>query len=347
MVMTLMQRPHRIEAGVFLTNQHPVGSDLVRGLDEQIAMVRTARDAGWDSVWFGQHFLPEGMTMLQPLPYLARLAPEAGDMRLGLGILLLALLNPVEVAEAVATLDVIARGRLIFGVGLGYRDAESDAFGISRSGRLRRFVENLRIVRALWTGDDVDVDLPWCRLQAVTLTTRPVQRPHPPIWMAANGDAAVRRAARLADTWLMNPHAAWATIYQQNDLYREARAAAGLPQPEEWPLIREVYCARDRQAALELAGPYLDRKYQVYGQWGQDKALPGDESFAVPFESLSRERFVLGSPDDCVRELLPWRDKLGVNHFIFRTHWSGMPLESALQSMDLLSREVIPVLRGA
>lgn len=285
--------------------------------------------------------------MLQPLPYLARLAPEAGEMRLGLGILLLALHNPVDVAESVASLDVICRGRLIFGVGLGYRDVEYDAFGIARGERVRRFRENLRVVRALWTGERVDVDVPWCRLRGATLTTRPVQRPHPPLWMAANNDAAVQRAARLADTWMVNPHAAWPTIRRQLDLFRARREAAGLPQPAELPLIREVFCARDRAAALELARPYLDNKYRVYTHWGQDKALPAGESFAVPFEALEGERFVLGSPDDCLRALLPWREQLGVNHFIFRTHWSGMPVGSALHSMDLLSREVIPVLRRA
>ncbi len=120
-----------IEAGIFLTSQYLPGSDQVRALEEQIAMTRAARDGGWDSLWVAQHFLPEGMTMLQPMPFLARLVPEAGDMRFGLGILLLALLNPVEVAENIATLDVICRGRLTFGIGLGYRGVESDAFGLA------------------------------------------------------------------------------------------------------------------------------------------------------------------------------------------------------------------------
>ncbi|MFN8556054.1 MAG: LLM class flavin-dependent oxidoreductase [Dehalococcoidia bacterium] len=334
-----------VTAGIFLTNQHPVGSDLVRALDEQIMMLHAARDAGWNTVWVGQHFLPAGMTMMQPTPYLARLATEAGEMRLGLGILLLALLNPLQVAEEVATLDIISRGRVIFGVGLGYRDVEYEAFGLTRAEGVRRLRENLRVVRALWTQEHVEIDLPWCQISGAGLTTRPVQKPHPPIWIAANSDSAVRRAARLSDVWLVNPHASVPTIRRQIDIFRETRAAAGLPEPAELPAIREVFCGRTREEALAMARPYLDAKYQVYAAWGQDKVMPAEETFHRPFDDLANERFVIGTPDDCLRALLPWRDELGVNHFIFRTHWSGMPVEYALSSMDLISREVIPALQ--
>jgi alkanesulfonate monooxygenase SsuD/methylene tetrahydromethanopterin reductase-like flavin-dependent oxidoreductase (luciferase family) len=78
---------------------------------------------------------------------------------------------------------------------------------------------------------------------------------------------------------------------------------------------------------------------------GQDVALPTDETFELPFEELLEDRFVIGTPDDCLRELVGWRDDLGVDHFLFRPFWSGMPVDTALESMDLLSREVVPALR--
>ena len=90
-----------------------------------------ARDKGWDSVFTGQHYLNEGNNQqLQIVPFLTRLMPEAGEMTTGLGILLLNLHNPVYTAETVASLDVIARGNFVFGVGLGYRDTEFDAFAV-------------------------------------------------------------------------------------------------------------------------------------------------------------------------------------------------------------------------
>ena len=141
-----------MQIGLFLTNQHPLGTDMVAALDEQIAMVHHARERGWDSVWTGHHYLTQTLSMLQPIPYLARIASETGEMTIGLGILLLALGNPVDIAETIASLDIICRGRFIFGVGLGYRDAEYDAFAIPRRDRISRFQENLRVVQQLSDG---------------------------------------------------------------------------------------------------------------------------------------------------------------------------------------------------
>src|SRR3954471_11524910 len=92
--------------------------------------VRLARELGFDDVSAGQHFLSQPYQMLQPVPLLARIAAEAGEMRICSGILLLTLLNPVEVAEHAATLDAIKGGRFVLGLGLGYRQEQNDAFGL-------------------------------------------------------------------------------------------------------------------------------------------------------------------------------------------------------------------------
>ena len=175
-------------------------------LDEQLAMMRHARDRGWDSLLTGQHYLNEGDNQqLQAVPLLARLATEAGEMTLGLGILLLNLHNPVYTAETVASLDIIARGNFIFGVGLGYRDIEFDAFGVPKGERSKQFEEYLTLVQRLWTEDRVSYTGPGCRLDNVHMNIR--SKPRPPLWMAANNDPALKRAASMADTWFVNPHA--------------------------------------------------------------------------------------------------------------------------------------------
>jgi alkanesulfonate monooxygenase SsuD/methylene tetrahydromethanopterin reductase-like flavin-dependent oxidoreductase (luciferase family) len=330
-----------MKAGIYLTNQHPLGTDQVRALEEQLILLRAARDLGFSSVFAGQHYLSDSLTHIQPLPYLARLAAESGDMHLGVGIILLSLVNPVEVAENYASLDVITGGRLILGVGLGYRQVEFDAFGVDSDRKVSRFTANLDVVKRLWSGEPVSVDLPWCRLDEVKLNLLPVQRPSPPIWMAANSDASVRRAAVKADAWMVNPHANLATIQRQRELYRQTRAAAGL-DPVDLPVMREVFCAKDRASALELAAPYLGEKYRVYSRWGQDKVMPEAESFDIPYEKLSEQRFIVGSPEDCISALTRWRDEIGTDYFILRTRWPGMPLASAVESMKLLAAEVIP-----
>src|SRR5207247_9126518 len=136
------------------------------------------------------------------------------------GILLIGLHNPVEMAEMVASLDIIWGGRFVFGIGLGYRDVEFDAFKVPRGQRVRRFEQCLEVVRRLWTEEKVTFENDVCALANVTMTCRPVQKPHPPIWIAANSDKAVLRAARLGDTLFINPHATTATVMPQMLLYR-------------------------------------------------------------------------------------------------------------------------------
>ena len=249
-----------MQVGIFLTNQNPVGSDAVSALENQILMTRLARDRGWDLLATGQHYLSEGASQLQLVPFLSRLAAEAGHMTGVAGILLIGLHNPVEMAEMVASLDVIWGGRFVFGIGLGYRDVEFDAFKVPRGQRVRRFESCLEVVKRLWTEESVTVDNDVCTLAGVTLTCRPVQRPHPPIWVAANSDSAIRRAARIGDTWFINPHATMTTIARQMEVYRHELARVGKPFPDVLPIFKEIYCAKDRATALAIAGPHLGGK---------------------------------------------------------------------------------------
>jgi alkanesulfonate monooxygenase SsuD/methylene tetrahydromethanopterin reductase-like flavin-dependent oxidoreductase (luciferase family) len=334
-----------MKVAIFLTNQNPPGTDMLAALEGQYAMTRLARDRGWDAVATGQHYLSEGMSQLQLIPFLSRLAAEAGEMTGIAGVLLAGLHNPVEVAECMASLDVIWRGNFVFGVGLGYREVEFDAFKVPRGQRVRRFEQCLDVVKRLWTEDKVSVDNDVCTLSNVMLTCRPIQRPHPPIWVAANSDAAVQRAARVGDTWFINPHATTATIKRQMLLYRAELARVGKPFPRVLPFIKEIFCAKDTPTAVAMAGPYLSEKYKTYAAWGQDAVLPGNESFRQPLEALQRDRFVLGSPEECYEQLRPCWDEVGANFLVLRTHWSGMPVGHALGSMRLISDELLPALR--
>ena len=96
---------------------------------------------------------------------------------------------------------------------------------------------------------------------------------------------------------------------------------------------------------METAGPYLLAKYRDYASWGQDAAMPDDESFDQEFDDLLRDRFILGSPEECYEQPPALHRGARVNHLVFRTHWAGMPLPTALSSMRLISDELLPELR--
>jgi alkanesulfonate monooxygenase SsuD/methylene tetrahydromethanopterin reductase-like flavin-dependent oxidoreductase (luciferase family) len=266
-------------------------------------------------------------------------------MRIGVAILLLALHNPVQIAEDVATLDIITGGRFVLGVGLGYREAEYAAFGVGKDAAVQRFEENLRIVTELLEGRSVDSDAPWCRTSGARLVNLPVQRPRPPIWIGANADAAVRRAARMGDTWIINPHAKREAVARQLELFRAERTAHGLPpEPTALPALKEVFCAPTREQAFRECLPHLGEKYRHYLAWGQDQAMPPDDPLDQPIDRLVDDRFIIGTPEDCLRMLAAWRDELGVDTFILRTEWVGMPHEVAMGSLELLSGTVVPAL---
>lgn len=334
-----------MQFAVGLPIQHPVG-DPVRHFTEVLMLARAARDCGFDSLWAHQHYLSTPYQYFQPIPTLARVAAEAGEMTLAINIILLTLHNPVDMAEQIATLDIICQGRLVFGVGLGYREVEYQAFGIDPKTRVSRFVEAVELIKQLWTQDRVSFHGKHFQLPEVEVTTKPVQKPRPPIWIAANSDAAVKRAARIGDAWSINPHAHLSTLERQLELYRQALADAGKPFPEVLPLGRELYIARDRETAWKEAEPYLRHKYEVYVNWGQDKALPESDPLALPFPELVRDRFIIGDPDDCIAQISRYRDRLGVTLIGFRVHWPGMEIAKAIQAVELLGEKVLPHFRS-
>ncbi|WP_158056933.1 LLM class flavin-dependent oxidoreductase [Saccharomonospora sp. CUA-673] len=175
--------------GLVLCSQFPRGDDPNARFAEQIEQVRFARDNGFDSTWVTQHYLAAPFQYLHPLAVLSRVIPESGDMRIGTAITLMALGNPVDLAEELATIDIMSGGRLVVGAGLGYRDVEFDAFGVPRDERLRRFLDNLSVVRRLWTDEEVSFENAAVKLDRVRPALRPVQEPHPPIWLAGHTDA--------------------------------------------------------------------------------------------------------------------------------------------------------------
>jgi alkanesulfonate monooxygenase SsuD/methylene tetrahydromethanopterin reductase-like flavin-dependent oxidoreductase (luciferase family) len=330
-----------VKFGLGLSVQHrPEEPQAVR-FREHVEQVRLARAVGFSSVWASQHFLSDPFTYFQPIPTLARIAADARGMQLGTGVILLPLHHPVDVAEQLATLDVISDGRLIFGAGLGYRDVENAAFGQDPKERVGRLVEGLELVERLWRGEPVTYESRHFSLRGVRISMRPLQSPRPPIWLAANGDAGVKRAARLGDAWLMNPHASLATLERQLELFRSTRRESGRPPAAETPLIKECYVAPEAATAVTEAAAFLGEKYGAYRRWEQDKALPAGESFDASFEDLARDRFILGDPVRVSEEIARYRERLGVTTMIFRLQWPGMDHEKVMRSIRLLGHKVL------
>lgn len=337
-----------IAFGLMLRGQFPAGDDMQARFHELLEQVRLAEKLGFSSLTMGMHYAAAPLQLFQQLPFLARAMAEAPSLRLNFGAIILPLHKPLDVAENLATVDVMSGGRVIFSAGLGYRDVESYAFGTEPRDRVRRFEENLLAIKRLWTEDVVDMTGSHFQLRGVSISLRPLQKPHPPVWIAANADAAIRRAARLGDCWYVNPHNRIDTILRQVQVYKQALEQAGKPFPSEFPIRREVFVARSAEQARRLVAPYLGAKYQAYDRWGQGNAMPkGDNDLSLDFEELTRDRFLIGSPAGVAEQVLHLHKRTGVNHLIVSVQQPGMPQGLVLQTMQMLAEEVFPLVRRA
>ena len=205
-------------------------------------------------------------------------------------------------------------------------------------------VEALEVINLLWHGEGpVTYEGRHFHLHDAPTGLRPVQRPGPPVWIAASSDAAVERTGRLGYPWLIN-HADYPTIERQVALYRDARAQAGHPDAVALPILREFFVAETAEEAVRTAQPFVSGKYETYAQWGQDQALEGEQSFTSEFAALARDRFMVGNVEQVVADLKRY-EALGITHIGLRMRWAGMPSEPTADAMRLTAEQVFPHFR--
>jgi alkanesulfonate monooxygenase SsuD/methylene tetrahydromethanopterin reductase-like flavin-dependent oxidoreductase (luciferase family) len=316
------------------------GASLMPTLIEQ---VRCADQSGFHAFSMGEHYNIPGLQRLHQVPALARLCAEVKHCEVGTAVMLLGLRHPVTVATELASLDVINNGKSFAAFGLGYRDEELNAFDLNKTQRFRRFVEGVEIIKRLWTEDHVTFDGKEFQIRDVTVDPKPLQKPRPPIWIAANSDAAVERAARIGDGWIIGPHSAIEELERQLDRLREAWSVAGKTDKPDLPIIRETFVAKNRQEAVEKARPCLEQLYRsIYIKWKQNEAMSDPNELSWSFDRLAKNRFILGSPVECIDQIKEYERRLGTNYMLVRFDWTpGLPQEEILTSMRLFGEKVI------
>jgi alkanesulfonate monooxygenase SsuD/methylene tetrahydromethanopterin reductase-like flavin-dependent oxidoreductase (luciferase family) len=334
-----------MKLGIYLNAQHPAADDPARRFAETLEQVRLIRSLGFDSIWSGEHHATDGFHYFPLLSMLQRLAAEAEGLQIGTNIVLLALHNPVELAEIGAFIDVLTGGKFLLGVGLGYRHEEFAIFGVPIKQRVSRLTEGIEIIRRLWTEDGVTYKGRHWQLDNVTIRPRPVQQPRAPILLAGQVDAAIERAAKIADGWCIVPVSRVDEVATQMAHFAATRASGGLPPSAHIVRLYEVVCAPDEETALARAAPFLLAKYAAYAAWG----LPGlkfDKSSAPEqqLKQLAADRFGVGTPAQVTQALLA-QHRIGVTHVTMRVSWPGMKQDDILAGIELLGRHVLPQVR--
>jgi alkanesulfonate monooxygenase SsuD/methylene tetrahydromethanopterin reductase-like flavin-dependent oxidoreductase (luciferase family) len=331
-----------MEVGILLSDL-PTRVPASEHFDSVLRQVEAAQRNGITYVMLGQHFLFPESRWLQPVPLLARLAGELDrNVRLATSVMLAPLYHPVLLAEELATLDIVSEGRLIVGLGTGYVPEEFETFGVPFEERVARLEECVALLEALWTNDRVTFEGQFWTLRDAPVHLRPVQEPRPPIWIGAIGRPGVRRAARIGDAWLITPTATPADVVAMVEMFAAERARLGKPMSPQ-PLRREIVVGRDREDAAGKAAVMGREWYQSMVDIGSPRFGPGGELATIA--DFVRTGFIVGSAEECVREIREIADVVPVDPVVTRAHWPGMSTEQALATIDDLGRELVPMLR--
>lgn len=258
---------------------------------------RYAETCGYGSLWlpenhFGENALPD------PLTLLAAVAGATRTIGLGTTSYLLTLRNPLQAAEQVAVLDQLSGGRLILGVGRGYAPEMLRAFHVPPKEKRRIFAWTLGLMRAAWAGEPVslndDAD------DAVNVYPRPLQQPHPPLWVAAFGPKALAQAGRLGLPYLCSPMESLATLESNYARHRESADEAGVELSGVVPLMRTVFVSRD-QAQLRAVREELLKRV--------------DNSRLQAGESVE-DWTIVGEPQAVADKIAAYQERLGMTHMV-------------------------------
>ena len=310
---------------------------------EALEEVVRAEDLGFDSVWMEEHHSVVEHYWPSPLAVLAGFATRTSRMTLGTDIAVAPFHHPVRLAEDVAMLDVMSKGRAVLGVAIGYKPDEFALYGAALQRRGARFEEQLAIIRGLWTQESLSFKGAHYTVEG-RLEPKPVQKPHPPIWIGGWGDITLRRAATLADNWIPGPTADLARLLRGKQQFLDNRAAAERGAPAEWPLTRDVIIADTDAEARELAERHIMVSYrrEYAGGWKHPFI---DAAIATDLDTVKKDRFLIGGPDQVIRDLKPFVEQYGMTHLICRLFFPGMPHRHIMRELTLLAKEVLPAFR--
>jgi alkanesulfonate monooxygenase SsuD/methylene tetrahydromethanopterin reductase-like flavin-dependent oxidoreductase (luciferase family) len=307
-----------MKIGLSLTTAYPREEPAVGRFQELVQQVEAARDHGFHSIWVGDHHVTPHL-YYQSIPAIARLTAHAGTMQIG-PFLLLPLYPPVLLAEQMATLDVIAEGRLTLMIALGWQPEAYAAFGIPWKERVARFEEGIEILRLLFDKDTTDYLGRFHRFEGVSFQPKPVHR-RIPLWIGASAEPAIRRAARLGDAWIIGPLTPLETVKVQMDIYKAAlREYKREDSVDEFPMRRDVFIAEDRETALKIVEPVLKSGY---------RGVRGN-----PLDVL-----IVGGPQEFVEKLEQLR-VLGTSHVLLR--FIVQRQEHILRAIQIIGERVIP-----
>ena len=302
----------------------------------------TAQESGFDGIGIGQRYIGgDTHQYLQPLVVAAYIFARFPGMYVSTNVYLLPYVHPVRTAEEVATLDLMAPGRFLFGVGQGYRKDEGAVFQVAGAERARRMVEAISAMKALWQPGARSFAGEFWEFEDVNLSVKPVRPAGPPILLGADTARTIAQViSRGGDFWYSSPRHSRDFLRQAVPVWRRALEEAGRPFPG-LALGRNICVAENRKAARALAAEPFGDYMRKQSAWGQ----PGERYDIDPAELLG-ERVILGSSEEAAEQILALHEEFGIGYLNLRVYAAGMDQERALDMVRQAGAEVLPIIRA-
>jgi alkanesulfonate monooxygenase SsuD/methylene tetrahydromethanopterin reductase-like flavin-dependent oxidoreductase (luciferase family) len=338
------------------TEKDPGAQSRIYG--EALEQIQYAEEMGFDSVWIAEHHSSRYGIFPSLMPIVSYIAARTKKIRIGTGVSVLPFHNPILLAEESAMVDVLSNGRLEFGVGRGSADYEYGNFGIDFGTRDVRFQEVLDIILGLWTTTRFTYHGEFYQVNDLTLAPSPLQKPHPPVFLAVSRTAASVDVAVSRDLPILT---SFSTLEADNlglfSLYEERCAAAGKPANlDRMPYFRFVYLAEDEEEAKEYPRESLT---WVRDLGGYRRTLTHGEEINVDLDHWRRTRPVdpasyeseletttyFGTPEDCVRRIRKLQKEHNIGYFGASMSFGSMEHAKVMRSMELFAKEVMPKFR--
>jgi natural product biosynthesis luciferase-like monooxygenase protein len=332
-------------------------------VDEQFDLMVRAEDYGFDSVWPAEHHFSEYGYCASPAVSLAAVAARTKRIRLGTGVVVLPLNHPVRVAEDFAIIDLLSDGRVDLGVGRGYQPHEFRGYGVDQTQSRAMFHESVEIIQKAWTEERFSYDGKFYQIHDLSVRPKPLQKPHPPVWMASLSPETFQLCGRYGFNLMCAPVFGFDVTRgaAQIEEYRQALREHGRdPADHEIAALTMTYVADTSQEALDdFSGPVM-WYYKTFAKYiappkGQ-QAVPGYEMYERARDFLEVATWdavvqggavIAGSPDQVVDRIGRISELCGFTHYLGWTRIGGLAHEKVTRSMELMAAKVMPQLRAA
>jgi len=312
---------------------------------DAMAQVQLADELGYDMAWLAElHFARRFSVMPAPLLMASALSQTTERIMLGTAVNLLPLHHPLRIAEEVATLDVLSGGRAVFGIGRGSNPNHYRGYGIPIEERNDRFVEGLDLALRAWTEDELDYHGRFYQAENIRLEPKPIQQPHPPVYVASNGADTFPLVGKLGHSILVTPLIITVDgVSSGLATYRETLAEHGHdPAAVKVVVNVPVYVGETEQSARAGFAPtvnnYLDTLRSM-----QNNSRGSGRAFQIDYDDICNELGAVGTPQQVIERLQRFRELYQPQEFMCWFNIGGMlSNEEGAHSMRLFAEEVMP-----